>query len=89
MSARFDSEVMMHLDRLYRQHLIDEVAQLSRHAAARVSNSDEILFVPPGQNAASAFQQFHEDASIKPDEAGGNFSGEKILQPRKLSLRVF
>ena len=60
MSARFDSEVMAQLEKLYRQHVINKVAQLSGNAAARVSGSDKILFVPPGQNATAAFLQFHQ-----------------------------
>ena len=89
MSARFDGEVMGHLEKLYRQHVIEKVAQFSRNTAARVSDSDKILFVPPGQNAAAFFVQFHQEALDEFAEAAEHFAEEKILQPRRLSLRVF
>lgn len=89
MSARLDSEVMEQLEKLYRQHVIEKVAHLSRNAAARVSDSNKILFVPPGQNATAVFLQFHQETVDEFVDSTDHFTEEKILQPRRLSLRVF
>lgn len=88
MSARFDSEVMFHLEKMYQEHLINEAVRPSRRAA-RVSDSNQVLFVPPGQNASAALERFHEVASDEIGDSAERFAKEEILQPRRLSLRVF
>jgi hypothetical protein len=98
MSARFDPEVMEQLETLYRQHLMKE--SLPPVAAARLSIGESMAFASPGQNPAAVF---HEDVSALQsrcdskdsdsrelsDEAPEDFANENILQPRRLSLRVF
>jgi hypothetical protein len=99
MSARFDSEVMEHLEKLHRQHLTGESVRLPC-AAARLSEGESVAFASPGQNPVAAF---HEDLSAlqsrydskdsdsraRLDDVPEDFANEKILQPRRLSLRVF
>lgn len=75
MSARFDPEVMEHLEKLYRRHLAKESVQPPSVAAARLSIGESVAFASPGQNPVAVF---HE-----------NVSNENILRPRRLSLRVF
>ena len=100
MSARFDPEVMEQLEKLYRQHLMNESERLPSVAAARLSIGESMAFAGPGQNPAAVF---HEDLSVLQsrhdskdsdsrelsDEAPEDFANENILQPRRLSLRVF
>ena len=102
MSARFDTEVMEHLDKLYRQHVINESARTARGASARMSLGESAAFASPGQNAVAMFREsvstplsesnsddFDLLSQSLTDDVSEDFPGEKILQPRRLSLRVF
>ncbi len=101
MNARFDTEVMEHLDKLYHQHLINLAAHSPRGGAARMSAGECAAFASPGQNPAV----FHKNVSARQtenqseafdsllqsfsDDGPEDFTNEEILQPRRLSLRVF
>lgn len=101
MNARFDREVMEHLDALYHQHLINEAARSPRGGAARMSVGECAAFASPGQNPAvfhknvSALQSentsedFASPLQGLSDDALEELTNEEILQPRRLSLRVF
>ena len=100
MSARFDPEVMEHLEKLCRQHLMREADRLPSAAAARLSLGESMAFARPGQNPVavfredvSALQSRHgskdSDSREHSDDAPEDFANENILQPRRLSLRVF
>lgn len=102
MSAHFDTEVMEQLDKLYREHLSELSAQPPCGAAARLSLGESAAFAIPGQNPVAMFREnlsalpseneSEEFASPLPsvsDEVAEDFPDGKILQPRKLSLRVF
>jgi hypothetical protein len=98
MSARFDPEVMEHLEKLYRQHVMKDSDRLPPAAAARLSVGESVAFASPGQNPVAVFQEDisalqsrHEDSDSREhsDDAPEDFTNENILQPRRLSLRVF
>ncbi len=102
MSARFDTEVMQYLKKRYRQHVLNESARAPGVGAARMSMGENVAFAFPGQNPMA---MFHENTSalqsgteaqqsVSPlqgllDDEREDFTNEKILQPRRLSLRVF
>ena len=100
MSARFDREVMEQLEKLHHQYLTQESIRRPSVAAARLSVGESVAFASPGQNPVAVF---HEDVSAlqsrydsmdsdpreHSDDAPEDFAKENILQPRRLSLRVF
>ena len=101
MSARFDAEVMEYLEKLYREQLSQESARPPSAGVARMSFGERAAFASPGQNPVAVFQ---EDISalqrrMNSDDVDSlnygssdvveDLANEKILQPRKLSLRVF
>ena len=109
MSARFDKEIMEHLDKLFRKQC-EETARSPRGAAARMSIGERAAFAAPGQNPAAVFQEDasalrgRNDSKDSPspleegsdegqhfgvDDASEDFPADEILQPRRLSLRVF
>ena len=102
MSARFDTEVMQHLEKLYRQHVLNESAGAPGVGAARMSTGENVAFAFSGQNPRAMFHEniaalqsgTEAQESASPlqdllDDEREDFTNEKILQPRRLSLRVF
>lgn len=95
MSARFDTEVMEHLEKLYQDYLSNPSVRPAAEGARR-SVGEGMAFASPGQNPAALFrddlpivQSPRSEGDELADDVTEDLTDEKILQPRKLSLRVF
>jgi hypothetical protein len=86
MSARMDSEVLKYLDRLHREQIaLGGIRALKeRHSSDRLVSPFQGLFETTPESRA-----LPGASSFRTESRATRFDAEKILQPRRLFLRVF